>query len=95
MTEIYVYLRLQNVLCVAETCVRLLSNWFELLRDCKLQGLVFRRIISKNQVVCILQLAGWLSKVDRKPLEFSLLMESNVSLKSLRKLSLRYYVICF
>ncbi|RWW15792.1 hypothetical protein GW17_00020360 [Ensete ventricosum] len=93
MTEIYVYLRLQNVLCVAETCdcfqIGFIYDLQELLRDCKLQGLVFRRIISKNQVVCILQLAGWLSKVDRKPLEFSLLMESNVSLKSLRKLSLR------
>ncbi|CAL9146494.1 uncharacterized protein LOC103988799 isoform X1 [Musa acuminata AAA Group] len=187
------YLRLQNVLCVAETC--------ELLRDCKLQGLVFRRIISKNQVngvcmhlnqhrqtlhslefiysqippamidqifgsihrrdvsqthgvrelhvkssrifdsklstipagllsfissgrdlrtVCFCDskllpkcakmifdvllgsssdvvtleisennLAGWLSMVDRKPLEFALLVESNVSLRSLRKLSLR------
>ncbi|THU63331.1 hypothetical protein C4D60_Mb01t14650 [Musa balbisiana] len=215
------YLRLQNVLCVAETCksvshplhLRNAVRWFshfkidipkalrELLRDCKLQGLVFRRIISKNQVngVCMHlnqhrqtlhslefiysqippamidqifgsihrrdvsqthgvrelhvkssrifdsksstipdgllsfissgrdlrtlcfcdskllpkfakmifdvllgsssdvvtlemsenNLAGWLSKVDRKPLEFSLLVESNVSLRSLRKLSLR------
>ncbi|KAG6479068.1 hypothetical protein ZIOFF_062524 [Zingiber officinale] len=37
------YLRLQNVLCVAETC--------ELLRGCKLQSLVLRRVISKTQTL--------------------------------------------
>ncbi|XP_074568792.1 uncharacterized protein LOC141825303 [Curcuma longa] len=42
------YLRLQNVLCVAETC--------ELLRGCKLQSLVFRRVISKTQVNGVLML---------------------------------------
>ncbi|XP_042433113.1 uncharacterized protein LOC122019708 isoform X2 [Zingiber officinale] len=42
------YLRLQNVLCVAETC--------ELLRGCKLQSLVLRRVISKTQVDGLLML---------------------------------------
>nr|CAB3459682.1 unnamed protein product [Digitaria exilis] len=67
-------LRLQGVLCTTET--------YDLLQYCKLERLMFIRIISEPEI------SGWLSKVNKSSTSLSTL-KSDISLNSLSVLNLR------